>query len=137
MLPIAALTHIMEKILSLNELKRNVGSPSEIVKSTRWHTSTIFIKYMLPLKEYIDIVHKIITYCTNSDGNIAIELLDFSTRINIISSYVFVELPEDIDELFNIAYNSGLYEIACSVANEAQIKSIIDTVMMVVSPGVI
>ena len=123
----------MKKILSLNELKRNVGSPTEIVKSTRWHTSTIFVKYMLPLKEYIDTICRIVSYCIAKDGNTALELLDFSIRLNIISSYIFIELPDDIDELYNIAYASDLYELVLSTANGAQIQSIINTVETLMS----
>lgn len=112
------------KTLSTNELKRITGVSQKQYKQVPWHTTTVVIKRLLTINEYMDTIQGIIKDCRTPDDGIAIELLDFATRINIISAYAFVELPKNIDELYYIVYASDLYDLVCSVANTSQIDSI-------------
>lgn len=104
-------------------------------KKVVWHTSEVLIKHLLTLSEFVSTVRKIIDNCKSPDGKIAVELLDFSTRVGIITSYASVHVPEDINELYYIAYASGLYELICKNANESQICSVINTVHIMANGG--
>ena len=126
----------MTKILSENEVKKITGVSKKQYKNVHWHTATIVVKQFISLSEYVDIVRKIISDCKTDDNNIATELIDFSIRVNIISSYSFVDLPKDIDELYYIVYASDLFDTVCSVANKEQVKTLISTVMSMVGIGV-
>lgn len=97
-------------------------------KKATWHSMSIYIRKFIPFNEYVDLVHKIIRECTSPDGSVALELLDFALRANIIATYAHVELPEDIGDLYDISYLSGLYEMILSTANKGQIRSIISFV---------
>lgn len=116
------------KVLSLNNLKRVMGVAPITAKRVTWHTSEIMIKQMLSIDEYRTVVLDIIGNCMSENNKVAIELVDFSTRINIISAFAAVELPDNIDELFRVAYGSDLYDTVCKFANKAQIESIIKAV---------
>lgn len=116
------------KTLSVNELKRITGISQKQYKTVPWHTTTIVIKQMLSLLEYLTAVDSILESCKSPEGEIAIELLDFAIRVGVISAYAFVELPEDIGELYYLMYASDLYDLVCSVANSSQVESIKKTV---------
>lgn len=112
------------KVLSTNNLKRIVGVSRNQPKKVQWHTSEIIIEQLLPLEKQIGLVQKIIKDCSSTTEDIAIELLDFSIRTNIISAYAHVELPSEIEDLFYIVYASDLFEKVCATANKGQIDAI-------------
>ena len=113
------------KTLTKNELMRVVGVSGRQNKKITWHTTEIIVKQFLPLDEYVDVVHQILSDCQiNGDGQVAVELVDFAIRMNIISSYAFVNLPEDIESLYAIVYTSDLYDTICANVNNKQIEDI-------------
>ena len=120
------------KRLSLSNLKRIVGVTEKHNKVVRWHTDNITIKRLLTVEEYLQTVRAIIRDCKAPDGGVAIELLDFAIRLNVIISYAYIELPKQLEEIYYIIYASDLYETICAHANTAQIESIIESVMLYV-----
>lgn len=119
------------KPLSAATIKKLNGHPETQFKNATWHSMNIQIRMMLSLDDFISTVHTSIENCTDSNGNFTFELIDFALRINIIVAYAYVEMPEDINDLYMIAYASGLYELVCSVANTNQIDAIRDCVYRV------
>lgn len=116
------------KTLPLSSVRRITGVSYKQNKKITWHTEEIIVKNMLSMDEFVDVVRKIIGDCMSKDGDIAIELIDFSIKVNIISYYSFVELPDDINELYSIVYSSDLFTTICNSVNAAQIDSIYKTV---------
>ena len=114
--------------LSVNNLMRVVGLSGARNKKVQWHSSEITIRQLLTIQEFIELVRKILDDCRTPDGGIAIELIDFSTRVNIISAYAYVDLPENSEKLYYVVYGSDLYDKVCSVANKAQLESIAQSV---------
>ena len=114
---------------------RVTGVSQKQFKTIHWHTATIVVKQILPIDEYIETIHKIITDCRTKEDNVAVELLDFSIRANIVSSYAFIELPDDIEELYYVLYASDLYNVICSNINRCQVDSIINTVRTILNFG--
>lgn len=116
------------KTLSVNELRRITGISQKQYKQVAWHTTAVVIRQMLSVSEYLTAVQNILNSCKSPEGEIAIELLDFAIRVGIVSAYAFVELPEDVNELYYLMYASDLYDLICSVANKSQIESIKKTI---------
>ena len=116
------------KVLSKNEVLRVTGVSGKQYKTIQWHTVQIVVRPLLNMEEYIKTVRAIVVDCMSKDGEIAIELLDFSTRLHIIAAYAFVELPDDMEQLYYVVYQSDLYDTVLKVANRAQIDAIIKTV---------
>lgn len=120
------------KVLPVANLKRIVGVTEKHNKVIRWHTDNITIKRLLSVKEYMSTVKGIIDECKapGVEGGFAIELLDFSIRLNIISSYAYIEFPKDVEEMYYLVYASDLYDTVRAHANKAQVESIISSVKM-------
>ena len=114
----------MTKPLSENDLRRIVGISGKQTKKIQWHTTQIYVKQFLSIQEYLDTINNIVRDCVDKDGNIIVELLDFSTRVNIISSYAYVELPENYEDVYYIVYASDLYDVVCSNVCKSQIEAI-------------
>jgi len=128
----STLVERMVRTLSTNELRRITGVSQKQNKSVHWHTATIIVKQLLSIREFIDVVRKIIADCKTQDGEVELELLDFATRVNIIAYYAFIDLPKDIDELYYVVYASDLYDVVCSVANKEQVNSIKNAISMII-----
>ena len=104
-------------------------------KKVVWHTTDIVVKYSLGIDEYIDLISKIISSCTDADGNCILAFVDFALRVNVILAYSNVDLPKEPEELFNISYSSDLYDVVYKNACSEQIDSIIDTVRRCINMG--
>ena len=116
------------KVLSKGILTRLAGVSGKQNITVSWHTASFIMKTFLTANEYMDTVFSILDDCKAPDGSIAQELLDFSTRLHIITAYAFVEFPEDMEQIYYIVYNSDLYDTVLKHANSAQVESIITTV---------
>lgn len=114
-----------KKKLTSCDIKKVMGTWSGRTKTIQWHTVSFDVKPMLTVQEFITTIRSIIDDCRSADGQeFAVELLDFSIKTNIIAAYAYIELPDDINELFNIVYLSDLYETICRIANNKQISAI-------------
>lgn len=109
-----------------------VGNPCEKVMQTTWGNRKIPIRRMLRIDEYVDLIRKIIDNCRTDDESIGLELVDFSIRINIISAFTGLDLPDDVNDMFSLAYGSNLYDVVCAHASQKQIEAIRETVMLYV-----
>ena len=116
------------KPLPVSKVRSVVGQRRVKYRKIVWHTSELYIKTFLSLKEYSELTESIIQYCCVDMGEPAYEMVDFALRINIIASYAVIELPTDIEELYYVAYESDLYDVVCANVNNAQINSVISFV---------
>lgn len=119
--------------LSVNDLRRVAGVSDKQYKKIDWHGSQLIMKRLLTVQEYVELIHHILDDCRSKEKDVfAIELLEFSIRLNTISAYAFVELPTEIDEIYYIVYSTDLYDVVCKNANRAQVESIRKSVMLYV-----
>jgi hypothetical protein len=116
-----------------SQMMRNAAKSIENrVKRVKWMNYEFSVRYSIGFSEYVKLIQKVVADCQNDNGEIAIELIDFSLRSNIIATYANIELPDNLDEVFRIVYASGLYELVENAVNLSQIKSIETTVKMIV-----
>lgn len=118
------------KRLSVNDVRRITGVSAKQCKKVTWHTSNLTIRRIITPSEYIDTIDHIVQDCVSNDGKIATDFLDFAFRVNIISTYAYVELPNDLSELHLIIYASDLFETIYKYASSSQIDSILSSARM-------
>ena len=104
------------KTLSEEELLRIAGINDNKYKSVLWHGREFSVLKTISVQEYLDTINSIIDMCSNEDGEILIEMLDFAIRVKTISVLSCVKLPENIDTLFRLVYSSDLYDVICTAA---------------------
>lgn len=115
--------------ITANQLMRIAGVSAKQYKKVPWHTTTLTIRQLLPAKDFVSLIKDIITDCESPEGELKLELLDFSIRVNIITAYALsIELPKEPDDLYYIAYASDLYKTVCSNINQEQLTSVLQTV---------
>lgn len=110
------------KALSAKEIRRVAGICGKQYQKVQWHSAQFVVRHSISIDEYVDLIRNVVADCTTEHG-IVYELFDFSHRVNVVSAYAFVELPEDVDDVFYIMYNTDLYETVCRYANAKQIES--------------
>ena len=116
------------KRLSANEVMRITGVANRQCKKVAWHTSEVIVKRFIPLKDYCEIIEKILKDCETPDGAISVPIIDFAIKINVISYFAFVDLPDDPTKMFEVVYCSDLYETIYKNSNPSQIDSIVKSV---------
>lgn len=121
--------------VSASTLKRIAGVSGKQNKKVTWHSSTIIVRQLLPIDEFVNTVREIIRGCIAPDGGFAIELLDFVMRVKIVSAYAYIELPEELDDIYYIIYASDLFETVCSNINQSQLEAIKSTVSKAIETG--
>ena len=123
------------KQVTQKELQKIVKFSNDQYKTFPWHITSLTVIPFLDLNTYLSTINSIIADCRGPDGNIMVELVPFSIRLHIINAYSFVDLPEDINEIYYIVYNSDLYETVINNVNCSQVDSIINSVNSIVSRG--
>lgn len=109
---------------------RVMGVSGRQSRTVTWHTSNLTVRRVISPSEYIDTIDHIVQDCVSDDGKIATDFLDFAFRVNIISTYAYVELPNDLSELHLIVYASDLFETIYKYASSSQIDSILSSAKM-------
>lgn len=117
-------TPIDSKPISSSSLKRIIGNVYDKHVNASWHSMNLHIKRLLTVREYLDVIAEVIGMCTNSNGEFAYPLLEFAFKCCIIRAYAYVELPDNLDDLYSVVYESGIYDIVYSTANQSQINDI-------------
>jgi hypothetical protein len=115
-------------VLSEEDLLKAAAIPFQKTKEIIWRNKSITVKESVSLREYLDLMRRIIRDASDNDGHILYELVDFSTKVNIIGSYSFINLPKDAQKLFDIIYYTDLYQSVAKEVNQDQLNSITSSV---------
>ncbi len=118
------------KKLSAGEVIRVTGISGKQAKKVVWHSADLTIRQLLPVDEYVSLVQKIITDCVNGDGELMVEMVDFSIRKNIVESYAYVDLPSNPSDQYYVLYMSDIYDCVCRNACRSQIEAIWESVAL-------
>ena len=80
------------------------------------------VKKMIGYSDFVSAVNSIANGCFNEEtGEVLYEVVDFIERAEVIERYTDYQLPDDIDEAFDVIYGTNVYEQACGVINEGQL----------------
>lgn len=122
----------MEEVSRVS-LKNN--NTSSCYKTITWESYDVVIKQVLSIDEFMDVIHAVFKDCRipDTDNMVQLELIDFAIKTNIITAYANVDLPENLNELYNIVYGTDLYDTICNNVSKTQVKSIIDSVTLCLS----
>ena len=116
----------MNDVLSAKDLMRFGMRNYKEVVDYNWHGKIIKIKYMLSREEMLNLIHDIENMCITESGNFIPGLLDFSIRLNVVSNYAYVELPDNMDDIYNVLYHSDIYDAVASNINQSQKNAILN-----------
>lgn len=114
--------------VTANALKRVAGVSGRQHKKVPWHSTTIIVKQILPMNDFMTLVKHIIDDCSNEDEGVAVGLVDFAFKVNVVASYAFIELPKDINDAYYIIYVSDLFDTICNAINRNQLNAIVNAI---------
>lgn len=114
-----------------DEVIRLAGEGDVAFKRINWHNAKLVVRTCLSAEEYENTVRGIVDYCRTEDGGIAVEMIDFAERANLIASYALLEMPQDFEKLYRLVYASDLYDTVCAAVSAAQLDAIKRSVRMI------
>lgn len=97
-----------------------------------WHKNkTLSVRKFIPLGEVPAIVEQIVTTVLNPETKeFYPELRDFAFRAAFVMAYAFVQMPESVEDQYELLYTTDLYDVVMKHACQAQVQSIRDSVEM-------
>lgn len=116
-------------VMSGEELVKAASLSSKKIKTIDWRGRPLTIKEQISLQEYLGVVQHILNDCSR-DNSVAYELVDFVTRVNIIGSFAFIDLPKDAHKLYEIVYNTDLYTTILANVQSWQVAKILEAVYL-------
>lgn len=94
-------------------------------KLLMWHGISVSIRTLLPLKEVSQFVNSVMDCCYDKEHDIFVpDMMDFAFRVNVVSRYACIELPNDLEDQYSILYDTDIFDSVIKVINQAQISSI-------------
>lgn len=99
-------------------------------KDINWRGKTFTVKTILPLREFLALVRRIVNDVADKDGNIMYEAVCFALRVNIIGSYAFIDLPKDVQTLYDIVLRTDLFDEIVHNIHEGQLKELVNIIYL-------
>ena len=91
-----------------------------------WHGKALSGKTLLSMKEAINMPNNIVSK-SSKDGEFIPSLFDFVLRVELITSYLSIDVPTDPNELYKIVYYTDLFNVVLNNCNKGQVNSIISS----------
>ena len=108
----------------LADVVNKVSTP--MVSEIEWNGLKIQIKNRLTLDESDDFCLLLTAIqFIGDDGSYRPTLRDFGVRSNIIKFYTNVELPEDVNDTYNLLYGNDLVETVRRYVDQVQLSSLL------------
>ena len=115
------------KVLKAEQILANL--PAEKQRIIMWHGNAITVRELLPITELSSFVNSVLNCCYDEKHDVVVpEMMDFAFRINVITSYATVELPDEICNQYAMAYQTDLFDSIVSVINKQQLCAIRDAI---------
>ncbi len=111
--------------LTAGEAAKIASSINISPKVIQWRTKRITVRPLLSFAETVQIVNNVMDACIDkSTGYFIPETLDFALRLNIVSMYASVEIPENMEQQYILLYATDLYDTVLNYVNKGQIEAI-------------
>ena len=114
------------KTISLEQLRSH---KEPLQRTIMWHGIAVTVRTILPMSEAISFVDGIMKACYDKTHDIIMpEVMDFAFRFYVVTSYAHVEMPDNIEEQYELLYCTDVFDVIANAVNHAQLKSLRDTV---------
>lgn len=84
------------------------------------------IKYTISMDEAFRFSNSVVDLCySDKDSSYSPEIKDFAIRVNLVSRYTNIELPESTEDKYMFLYATDVFDIVRREVNPRQLRSII------------
>lgn len=81
------------------------------------------------MKESMKFTEMVLQLCWNDEGYYY-EVMDFAFRCAVIAFYSNVQLPEGLEQKYEMVYGTDLYDTVLKYANRDQTESLFEAIRM-------
>ena len=89
-----------------------------------WNGVEISVKKTVSLDDMMSVVLGVVGSCFDEDGNYIPEVVDIIEKHNVIKWYTDIDVPNDINESFDLIYRTDLYQIVIGKIDQTQLATI-------------
>lgn len=105
-------------------------------RTVMWHGHAVSVRTLLPIEEISPFIDSVMEVCWDETHDMpAPEMMDFAFRVNVVTRYACVELPENIGEQYEVMYGTDIFDTIGSAVNAAQLQSLKETLCHLVYRG--
>lgn len=94
----------------------------------QWEDMDVRIKSVIPFSEMLEFVNDVVMSCFQANGGYMPELLDFSIKGNILTRYANFSIPDDLEERYELIYNTDVVDFVCTNINKTQLNEIVNSI---------
>ena len=117
----------MEKI-SYDVVNNIVGSDDNVSKLV-WEGVEIKVKRFLTMKEMFEFTNSVVDACfRKDDGSYRPEVKDFMVRSCILDIYTNIEIPENLENRYDMVYRFGVISEIMRYIDQAQFNAIMSAI---------
>lgn len=115
-----------EKKISVSELEKAIGDVRPIQTEIEWNGLKILVNDMISLEDMSDFVNSVTASCFRTeDFSFIPEWKDFTTRVAVIDLYTNITLPRNPQKIYDILYNTQLFDAVVENINQGQFEDIL------------
>jgi len=119
----------MNKIKQITVDQLRATNTTPMSRTVMWHGRAVSVRTLLPVRELSQFINSVMSACYDDEHDVFVpEMMDFAFRVNVVSRYACVELPDDIEEQYVLLYNTDIYDSIVAAVNAAQLQSIEKTI---------
>ncbi len=94
-----------------------------------WHGIAVSVRTLLPIREVTLFINSVMDSCYDTEhDNFVPEMMDFAFRVNVVTRYACVDLPLDIEDKYEVLYNTDIFDTIAAAVNNSQLQSIRETI---------
>lgn len=91
----------------------------------QWNGIEVTVRQAIPLTEMLGFVNDIVDACFLEDGTYFPEAEKFAVKVGVLSRYTNIEMPDDVEKQYWIAYDSGIFDTVYGCIDVPQLNEII------------
>lgn len=111
---------------NLKEVVNRLHKPTQVVA---WNGLDINVQHTLSFKDMLTFVNNVFQLCFDGEtGEFMPELKDFAIKSYILEMYTDIELPDNVQEKYDLIYCSDVLECILPYVHSAQLSEMIHSV---------
>lgn len=106
--------------ITVTALREAIKGKFDNIVTDEWEGLSIIIKRTLSLDEMRSFVAKVVESCYDDDNTFAPERKDIAIRLSTIILYSNITLPTTLDEQYDFAYRTNIYDLIYDRIDQCQ-----------------
>lgn len=115
---------VFKEFIAPDTFKRMAKKTDKAITEVKLGTATVKVRNTVSITEMLALTTSAVDTCFTSDGQYVPEMEDFAIKCGIIATYTNVQLPEELNEQYDVVYKTTLFDDIIGYINPVQYREI-------------